>query len=169
MEMADEATAERCLRKINGKSLPGASPVCTVVIRCISLSIVVAVVFKCLPLTAHKVQVKQSHLWKTRHWVSENIKVENEIQHYFLIHVIFLNCFLPILVRCILYLWAISLQTWTMECFMSSFTIVTLPVGVEKLCWTAWATLSEYQNKEENTKTFLFEKISAYTLQLFYC
>lgn len=81
MEMADEATAERCLRKINGKSLPGASPVCTVVIRCISLSIVVAVVFKFLPLTAHKVQVKQSHLWKTRHWVSENIKVENEIRH----------------------------------------------------------------------------------------
>lgn len=27
VEMADEATAERCLRKINGKSLPGASPV----------------------------------------------------------------------------------------------------------------------------------------------
>ncbi|XP_061753915.1 tRNA selenocysteine 1-associated protein 1-like isoform X4 [Nerophis ophidion] len=26
VEMADEATAERCLRKINGKSLPGASP-----------------------------------------------------------------------------------------------------------------------------------------------
>lgn len=28
VEMSDEATAERCLRKINGKSLPGASPVC---------------------------------------------------------------------------------------------------------------------------------------------
>lgn len=27
VEMTDEATAERCLRKINGKSLPGASPV----------------------------------------------------------------------------------------------------------------------------------------------
>lgn len=27
VEMSDEATAERCLRKINGKSLPGASPV----------------------------------------------------------------------------------------------------------------------------------------------
>lgn len=27
VEMPDEATAERCLRKINGKSLPGASPV----------------------------------------------------------------------------------------------------------------------------------------------
>ncbi|XP_061521232.1 tRNA selenocysteine 1-associated protein 1-like isoform X2 [Phyllopteryx taeniolatus] len=26
VEMADEATAERCLRKINGKSLPGSSP-----------------------------------------------------------------------------------------------------------------------------------------------
>lgn len=27
VEMSDEATAERCLRKINGKSLPGANPV----------------------------------------------------------------------------------------------------------------------------------------------
>ncbi|TNN26863.1 tRNA selenocysteine 1-associated protein 1 [Liparis tanakae] len=26
VEMTDEATAERCLRKINGKSLPGSSP-----------------------------------------------------------------------------------------------------------------------------------------------
>lgn len=32
VEMPDEATAERCLRKINGKSLPGASPVQTVFI-----------------------------------------------------------------------------------------------------------------------------------------
>lgn len=31
VEMADEATAERCLRKINGKSLPGASPVWRIV------------------------------------------------------------------------------------------------------------------------------------------
>lgn len=27
VEMSDEATAERCLRKVNGKSMPGASPV----------------------------------------------------------------------------------------------------------------------------------------------
>lgn len=27
VEMTDEATAERCLRKVNGKALPGASPV----------------------------------------------------------------------------------------------------------------------------------------------
>lgn len=27
VEMTDEATAERCLRKINGKPLPGANPV----------------------------------------------------------------------------------------------------------------------------------------------
>lgn len=27
VEMPDEATAERCLRKINGKSMPGSSPV----------------------------------------------------------------------------------------------------------------------------------------------
>lgn len=46
--------------------------------------------------------------------------------------------------RCILCLSEISLQMWMMGCFMSFFTIVTLPVVVEKWYWTAWATPSKY-------------------------
>lgn len=33
VELTDEATAERCLRKVNGKSLPGANPVSTFILK----------------------------------------------------------------------------------------------------------------------------------------
>lgn len=74
VEMTDEATAERCLRKINGKSLPGATPVwgALTIHSMAAVFVVLVMVYDvtCLFHTAHEIQVKPSHLWETGTWVS---------------------------------------------------------------------------------------------------
>lgn len=158
VEMTDEATAERCLRKINGKPLPGANPVWRTAVANNSLIfclfIISEILFICWLiglyfLIAHKIQVKPSDLWKTGKRVSpggqaELSKVTGTVLMTEPSRSAALTLSLLVVGRCILCLSEISLQMWMMGCFMSFFTIVTLPVVVEKWYWTAWATPSKY-------------------------
>lgn len=89
VEMTDEATAERCLRKINGKPLPGANPVWRTAAATAALSFVLffssfiisEILFICWLiglyfLIAHKIQVEPSDLWKTGKRVSPGGQAE---------------------------------------------------------------------------------------------
>lgn len=100
-------------------------------------------------LIAHKIQVKPSDLWKTGKRVSpggqaELSKVTGTVLMTEPSRSAALTLSLLVVGRCILCLSEISLQMWMMGCFMSFFTIVILPVVVEKWYWTAWATPSKY-------------------------
>lgn len=101
------------------------------------LNVAPSEVYGCL-CSAHKVQVKPSHLWEAGRRVSPDVDERNEEP----------ACFLtpppPVLDKCTPCLWATWPQRWTMGCFTSSFTTAT-PRAVEgRWCWTAWATPSGY-------------------------
>lgn len=137
VEMTDEATAERCLRKINGKSLPGASPVglCSFA----PLNVAPSEVYSCCFVQPTRFKLNRATFGKQDvGWVQ--MLTRGQTSQLFP----YSPPPLPVLDKCTLCLWETWLQKWMMGCFTSSFTTAT-PRAVEgRWCWTAWATPSGY-------------------------